>query len=452
MGVTPSEVVSVTINLEDAGEVLPTFSELLIAGFHTVFAGRQKTYSSSKTAATDFPAVPTNAIGLALATFFSQRPNPGSVIVGRLSAQPTKIFTITPVVADNTKYEMNVNGQLVSFTSGSGTTMTLITDGLATAITALSISGLTATGGSSHLLLSGTAWYSVENISNQTSGDGDMSFVETTANTIGSGTIQTELDAIAADGSTFFGVVVVDHSAAIVEGAAAWELTNGLMGIHSIQDDTVGTNATTDVASTLQTNTNENVMVLWHHQPHTFPEVAMFCQMFTQTPGKRKAYFKALGGIASSNAYVTATMIQNFKAKNVTWYDTLYGVNRTFGGKVASGEWFDVIYGALYYAVQFQAAVWAVGANDPDGLDFDNAGILKMVGAVQQVVEEAITPGKFLKLDLTRWPTQGYEIDYPDESDVSDADLEARNLEGVTVNAAIGGGIYKTTIAVNLVP
>lgn len=451
-GVQPSEVASVTVNLETAGQSLPSFSSLLIAGYHTVFVGRQKTYSDAVTAATDFPAVATNGIGLALAAFFAQRPNPGSVIVGRLSAQPTKLFTITPTALDYAVYTVKVNGQTATYTADGTASAAEIVANLKTQIDALSVTGLTTTDHSTYLTLSGTNWYSLENYSAQVVGGGPMAIKETTANTIGSGTIQTELDAIRAAGDTFFGVVTIDHSDVIIEGVAAWESTNSKMGIHSSQDDEVGTSSSSDVASSLKTSTRENTMVIWHHQPHSFPEVALFCQMLTQTPGKRKAYFKSLVGIASSNAYMTATMIQYFKAKNVTWYDTLFGLNRTFGGKVASGEWFEVIFGALYYTIQFQSAIWAVGANDPDGVEFDNAGILKMVSAIQKVVEEAINPGNYLKLDLTRWPTLGYDIGFPDESEVSDADLSARSLTNVVVNAAIAGGIYKTTLTVNVVP
>jgi hypothetical protein len=113
------------------------------------------------------------------------------------------------------------------------------------------------------------------------------------------------------------------------------------------------------------------------------------------------------------------------------------GVGVTLDGKVASGEYIDIIIGTDWIEARLREAVFSALVNNRK-LPYDDSGITAVVGLVKGVLNEAASAG-ILQAD-------SIQVTAPTYAEIPQADKIARHLPGVKFTALYQGAIHRVTI------
>ncbi|HSN27246.1 MAG TPA: DUF3383 family protein, partial [Kofleriaceae bacterium] len=255
--------------------------------------------------------------------------------------------------------------------------------------------------------------------------------------------IAADLAAIYLADPDFYGLVLDSNGAAEIEAAAAWaESTGGLMFVAQTCDTAVSdTAASSDLASVawyLKSHSYYRTEPLFHPTIGlNFIAAAMLGSRLPRDPGSDTWAFKTLAGIASYA--LTATQATNLAAKNVMTYTTIAGIDVTQGGKVAAGEWADVIRFRDWLVARIQEAVFALLVNN-EKVPYTDAGIDMVKGAVQAVLGDGVRVGG---LASSPKPT----VTAPTAASVSSATKATRVLPSVNFGANLAGAIHAVQVS-----
>lgn len=152
-------------------------------------------------------------------------------------------------------------------------------------------------------------------------------------------------------------------------------------------------------------------------------------------PGSQTWAFKQLAGVSAYG--ITAAQRTAILAKNINIYTTTAGVDITEEGKVASGEYIDIIIGLDWLQANLQEEVFSNLVNIRK-IPYDDTGITMIAGIVQGVLESAVNAGILQRDSVT--------LTVPKYADISSADKTARNLPDVTFTALLQGAIQGVEI------
>lgn len=341
------------------------------------------------------------------------------------------VYTVS-TVANSTLYSITVNGNLVSFTSASsGATAVNIVAGLATAFSGASITGVTFTDhtdGTFTLAVSssGTAWSNTHtpNIS-YTSAVSPENWVAA-------------FNAVKAVNNTWIGLVATTHTPSDVEAlAAAVEADGNKVYATSSQDTTAGTSTTTDIGAVLKAAAYTLTTTMWYSQADTvWPEAAYIAYNLQFIAGSNTWANKTLTGVPVDTISDTATtyLVQ----KNYVTYENIGGVNVTTGGKVASGEYVDVMILVLWTRSNMQSAIWQALVNLPK-VPYTAAGFAIVQSKMMGVLKQGVKNGGF---SATPAPT----VSVPNISDISPTDIANRALTNVTFYATLASAVQSVAI------
>jgi hypothetical protein len=440
--ITEASVLRVTSSVK-----MPALNVGGIVAYTTAITGRYAIYGSTPEVSTVFGAV--HPITLAAGQFFAQNPAPSTFVVFRAALPSTKTYVITPTAANGKHYKLKLTAvdqttTEVDYTADGSATAQEIVEGLKTLIDALTITGLTVTEDNTALTLTMTAgtWLSAE--LSGTADDGVMTILETTADP----GYATDLAAILAVFRDWFKFGILDNSVACNSACSAWAEANGKK-FYALSNDSISlTESTADIGSVAKAATRDLTDPVFHEKPNEFAQFALMSRMLSQIPGKRAAFHKVLSNVTVSP--LNETQITNLKAKNYTYLVEFGSLNRTDGGKAASGEWSDIIFGAHYYDARWEQMDATLTLSEPDKIDFDAAGIEKHANVARDLVAEMLQ-NNFIRLDFTAYPEFGYKLVVPNIDDISAADLAARELNGIEIEAKLKGAIKKTKFTLRLV-
>ena len=93
-----------------------------------------------------------------------------------------------------------------------------------------------------------------------------------------------------------------------------------------------------------------------------YPDAAWMGEGFPYDPGSSTWAYKTLKGVASDN--ITASKETALVAKNCNFYSEVGGVKITQEGKVASGEWIDIIIGTDWLEARLRESVYSALVNN----------------------------------------------------------------------------------------
>lgn len=427
-----ADVVSITISTDSANVTEEGFGTPLILSPRPAWVERVRSYEALADMVTDgFTA--TTPEYLAAQAMFSQNPRPEVVKVGRQALPPTMRWAVTPVVANSTVYKMKVGGTEVSYTSDGSATAAEIIAGLKTLIDALALP-ITVSDQTTYMRI-------VENVAgawHQLSVD-DVSKLGVAQDHADPG-VATDLAAIQLEDPDWKALVTLANSKAVVDAAAAWVESNDKEYIADSQDSAIITttiSGTDDVAESVKAAGYTRTMVAYHPDNSEFFAAGWLGRVLPLDPGTETWAFKTIVGMAA--ATLTATHKTNARAKNVSTYVAIAGVSLTQGGKVASGQWFDVIRFLDYLDARIGEAVFELLADADSKVAFTDEGVASVQAEIYGVLIAEV--GKGLASDPA--PT----VTVPKVADVSDDDKEDRNLPDVTFSATLSGAIHGVTIA-----
>ena len=160
---------------------------------------------------------------------------------------------------------------------------------------------------------------------------------------------------------------------------------------------------------------------------------AILGRMLPTEPGAENWAGKTIKGIGIDtpiDGALTSASIAKINSFNGNYYTSVGGRDLTFNGKMASGEYIDIIYSIDWLEYTMQQEVFNVYANTPK-IPYTNQGI----GLIENAMRSS------LELAKSRGVISSYTVTTPDITNISFTDKSNRNLKGVTFQAIATGAI-----------
>lgn len=434
---TLNDIVNVVITTEGRGVTRQAFGMPSVIGKHNAYGDLYRVYDMG-TAPADLVTdgiVADSPIHRAVSALGRSTPKPRQVVVGRLTSDFDHEFDLTVkagAVVTGKVVTLDVVAPdggattTVSYTVQSGDSTTDIALAIATAMTA--ITDLTAANVAAVISAaadnSNEMWY-IRNLNLV-----DFDFVDTTADS----SLVTELAAITEQYPNWYGLTLADpNSKARVDALAAnIETQEKIFGV-TTHDTAVGDGAsTTDVMYGLNAAQYFRTYVMYSGDQGKHAAAAWMGKQFPFDPGASTWYAKALSGVTPD--VLTATFTNAVKAKKGNFYQTVAGLPITFDGKMAAGEWIDIIRGRDWLVARMQERIFGLFANTPK-VPYTDPGTEQIVAQVEAQLKEGVGQN-YLAADPP------YIVTAPLVADVPDADKIARTLRNVNFQATLAGAIH----------
>ena len=444
-------LVDVQINLSTTGISKNSYSDLLFMVPHALAVGRTMVITSADELL-DVGFKSTDAAYKAAVACFSQAPHIKQMYVGRKSIDALTLAV--GAVKNGNSYGVTLgyydaDGELVttpvSVVASTGNDEASIATDLAAAINAVTDVPVTATATAGSIeieaTVSGTP-FSVKPTSTLTQ----------TAATSAESWADALAAAKKAKGS-WYGLAISSREEADMFAAAEWaEANEKLFGTASASNAVINADSNTDIASELKQKQYYRTFVYADAEANTeYSEVAVMSKCFTFYPGGETWANQKLAGITADNLaegeFIAA------KAKNANTFEMFnddFAI--TQNGKVAAGEWIDVIRFRDWLKTEMQTDVASALINAKGKVPYTDEGILVIVNAMQQSLalgtqRKGIAPDE---LDAENNIRKGYEIFYPSASSISANTKASRILQDVGANVRLAGAINAVEIKVNL--
>lgn len=252
-------------------------------------------------------------------------------------------------------------------------------------------------------------------------------------------TVDAALNAIANENNDWYGIVVDQALVSSFADVASWVETAKKFAIFWITDvNAYDPSKSTDLASVLKLANRNRSAVVWHATPAggaDYPDAAWMGEGFPYEPGTSTWAYKTLNGVTPDT--LLASQETALKNKNCNYYMTVGGVSITQEGKVASGEYIDIIIGTDWIEARLREAVYSALVNNRK-IPYDDTGIAMIEGLVKGVLNEAASKG-ILQAD-------SIAVIVPKYADIPQADKLARKLPDVKFSALYQGAIHSVTI------
>lgn len=425
------DVVTVNISVDSSTPARANFGLPLYAVYHTNWAERFRIYSSLQGLLDDGFTVNDPAYKMA-ANHLAQEQHFNQFAIGRRALPFTKSWEITPT--DTTEGLVNtisIDGEVASYTNGAAETVAGITAGLQTAIAALTTTSAV------------TAVDNTTNVGLTADVAGEMPYLSAISSTLfvqdvtADPGIATDLAAILAENTDWYGMDIDSRGKAEIVAAATWlEAFRLLFVTSSIDHDIIEQVATTDVLSTLGTATLARTAIMYHGRTDEWPGAAWMGLQHSKNPGSSTWHLKELRGISVDT--LTESHKTALRAKEGNWYIECNGLNRTFNGKTAAGEFIDIIRGVDWLDARLAEEAFDILASN-EKVPFTDSGILLLEGGVRSVLELA-TDNAVLADDPP------FTVTSPAALDVPKADRDLRCLNTIDFQGRLAGAIHKLTI------
>jgi len=424
-------VVTVNVTATSATPTLPGFGIPAILAYHTHWTDRIRTYTDLAGMTAD-GFTTTEPAYLMAQSIVQQSPRPTTfkVIRGTTSVVQTWTFTVT----DNT--DGHSVGQTVTSPTGvvtacyhtvAGETTAQVATAVAALIDAIVGVGAAAVGSVVTVTadVSGTIWYS-----SLVSG-GNFADTSPTVNPA------TDLDATILIDATWYGISGAWLGATNILLIAAWAETNKrLHGFTTMDSDNLV--ADSGVIEACQDLSYKYSYGLFSLVPRTYGATGWLGGQLTAVPGSNTWAYKQIAG--TSVDALTPTQETNLTANGGNFYITMAGVNVTFDGRTASGQYIDITVGIDSLSQKIQLRVATLLTTMPK-LPFTRAGISLVRGAIMAALQDSIRDN-FLSNDAGFEPS----ITIPDLATISPADKADRLLRTVNFSCTAQGAIHKVRI------
>ena len=432
---TLDDIVSVQIALQTAGVVRGDFGTPMIVAPLMTFPERVRVYTSYNAASEDDlpPALLT-----ALSDCFGQIPRPRQVKVGR-RAVLSAVIEVADLIVLGT-YSFKVNGESYSYTADGTPTKAEIATALALAVTSDTDEVITATAVGDTVEI---AWMStvgsVELVSNlQWGAITPLAAAAAVAN---------DLDAILDEDNRWYGLVMVERVKQTQLDAAAWTEANDKLFVTATSEaDVLNPSVTTDLISVLKNTRYYRTAALYHTNAATeYPDAAWAGRVFTIKPGGETWALKQLASVTPSP--LTSTQKQTVVNKGGNTFEFYQEqIALTNPGKVAAGEWIDVIRFRDWLKDTIQANMTQMMINR-DKVPYTDAGIQLCVNNLRKSLQEGQNVGGIApdELDANNNTVPGFVITYPRSVELAPSIKASRTLS-LGFTARLAGAIHVVEI------
>lgn len=432
---TLDDIVSVQIALQTTGVTRGDFGTPMIVAPLMTFPERVRVYTSYNAASEDDlpPALLT-----ALSDCFGQIPRPRQVKVGR-RAVLKGVIEVADLIALGT-YSFKVNGEVYSFTASGTPTKSEIVTGLAAAVTGDTDEAITATVAGDTLEV---AWISTV---------GSLELVShlqwgTITPLAAASAVADDLDAILDEDNRWYGLVMTERVKQTQLDAAEWTEANDRLFITATDEaDALDQSKTTDLISTLKNTRYFRTAVLYHTNAATeYPDAAWAGRVFTIKPGGETWALKQLASVTPSP--LTSTQKQTVVNKGGNTFEFYQEqIALTNPGKVAAGEWIDVIRFRDWLKDTIQVNMTQMMINR-DKVPYTDAGIQLCVNNLRKSLQEGQNVGGIApdELDASNNTVPGFVITYPRSVELAPS-IKASRVLSLGFTARLAGAIHVVEI------
>lgn len=436
-------IVMCNISLNTTGITQEGFSTLLIVGPHAHSLARVESYTAaSEMIDAGFSA--DDPLYLACVDAFSQTPRPRQVKVGRQlvdsvlvsvkKVTATGVYTVTVSTKDSNG---NVDSKQYSYTNNGGTATDIAT-GLQNVIANDASSAVTATVADGVVTLTGN------------SGDSFMVQVSSMLS-MQNGTITedvpTMMAAIVAYDNDWYGWAFTSRVQADILAAAAWtESVRKIFGTSTAEAGSYNPDVTTDTGYKLYNDNYYRTFWFYHEKAATdFPECAVFARCFAVLPGGETWALKKLAGVTTDG--LTETQYNAITRKNGNTFERFRNISLTQNGKVAAGEWIDVIRFRDWLQEEITVNVVNLLINR-DKVPYTDDGIAMIEARIRQSLELGQRRGGIAPTEYDENGNEnlGFTIEVPLSSQISANQKASRVLTDVKFTARLAGAIHVVEI------
>lgn len=428
------EIVNVQITRQTTAVSRAGFGTIMVLGTHKKFIERIKYYTSMDEVSGDFDSLDLEY--QAANAIFSQEPNPVQIAIGR---RATGKATIIIQQSPNSVYSVNINGTIVTYTSGASDTALDIAAALTALINNASYP-VTATDNEDESI------DLIADVANApfTLSLGQLIVLDSLENV---SSFADDLDAIVEENDDWYGLVITSREKADQLACAQWiESRRKLFGISSADSDIVNVSESLDtdsIAYLVRNNNFARTFVLYHHLAdqsavlgRSYAEAAWMGLQFTTDPGSSTWNFKTLNGIATSD--LSTTQSRNARDKKANVFVRVAEVAITREGTVAEGEFIDVIRGVDWLQARMTERIYFRLVNSPK-IPYTNDGIAVIRAEIKAQLDQGILRG-LIAADPE------YTITTPDARTVAPNDKANRILPDVRFKAFLQGAIHVVNI------
>ena len=433
------QIVNVTISRQTTAVTQAGFGVMMFLGKHKVFNELSRSYPDSASLITDgFNS--TDKEYIAASEYFSQDIAPTSILIGRQETDDLQTRTFGAASAGGEVYTLVAKSGIDAeetfiYTSSGAETAAVVASGMTLLVNASGTLALTM----DDTAVDGTATITT-----------DVATVPYTlkltgAITVALSTTQTFTDAVTAvnEDGAFYGLSSYSHVAATITELSVWANANKKIYGYSTADAATKLTTVTDTMATLQASSYDRSFGLFggnagvdEADATEYPESAWMGNRFPTPPGSSTWMFKTLNGITVDK--MSTIESTNIRDKNGNTYETIGGVNITREGKMASGEYIDVIRGVDWLESRMEERIYGRLVN-LEKIPYTNAGIAIIENEIRAQLQEGIAAGV---LDGER----GYTVTVPRISEISANDRANRILPDIKFEAFLAGAIHRTTI------
>ncbi len=446
-----TRIANVQISLQTTGINKKDFNTILVAGPHVYSLPRVSTYTSASAMLTDgFKS--TDPLYLAVRDALSQTPRPRYVKVGR--RQVDEVTLSIDTVANEAAYLLKIkklatDGSTTTlpytFTSDTNALASEIATGLAALVTADANSPVSATVSTNDLVLTnkvaGTA-FAVELPASMS--------VKTAA---AADTVAEDLAAINLEDNQWYGLGITSRVSADIIAAADWtEAETKLFGYSVAEAGAISAASTTDTPYLVKEGNYYRTFGFYHKDAATdFPELACMARCFAVLPGGETWANKKLAGVTTDR--LTETEFLAAKNKNLNTFESFRdSVSITQTGKVAAGEWIDVIRFRDWLQEEMQVNIFFVLINR-DKIPYTDGGIAIIQAQMDKALQLGQRRGGIAPTEYDEDGNEipGYVINVPLAASISANTKASRILEDLTFSARLAGAIHVAEITGSLV-
>ena len=243
----------------------------------------------------------------------------------------------------------------------------------------------------------------------------------------------------------WFAVAIEDNDLDTADATTLATLVSALPGLrqlHLRSDDAaiLDNTSTTDLAAVLQASNFDQARVVYHSLAATaFPEMAQLGRVLpipesrTSGPGSAAWHDQPIVGIPGDS--FTSTQRATLEDKNAEYFMQVAGAVRSLGGKMAGGEWGDVMHGLAWLETRLAEDVYeliARAGNRRSKIPYTDEGIARVEGVVRDRLDKGVDIGLLVDDFTTSAPLR---------EDTEFGDRVNRILRDITFEANLAGAI-----------
>jgi hypothetical protein len=430
-----SQYVHLNIAVGTAAPTAQGFGTLLILSNGSAFPTSEvRTYRTFSQVAEDFDSheFPYQA---ALAAF-SQNPRPESIKVALLP---------TPSAPQNLRISLDniLSGSVItgSLVSPQGAVTTILADaGVNTAATALNLSnaigavtGISASASSNVVTTvadnDGEMWHFTCGLNGISIYDSSPDF-----------DYDDHLDEVQNVDGAFYAIAIDNNSAKNIDKVARWAAGNRKLAFFSPQftrPSEWGASLFTAGGDYTALLANENAVLLMTKDARTnAKEVAWSASQLVEDPGTITWAFKTLRGVGSDKWTATEENIITGDTVGGNVYKPETGIDITFPGKTAGGEWIDVVHTVAWLQARIEERIFGLFANSRK-VPYTDAGVASIAAEVKAQLSQA---ERRLVID------SGWSVTTLPVSEQATSDRANRIVREITFTARLAGAVHEVFI------